>query len=268
MNPLDAAAIGVFGLAGLTGLLAGAAWIRQRGDDGPEELRWEDIRVDEPPPPMAAPATTRREESLPSSTEPPALSPALEPAPPEPVVPVVEEPAGEPAPWWSQAGSEPEPAAEAWEPPDLPVDPEPVAVPVVEAPPPVERPAWLPEPEPEPPYEAPPFPAIAAAADPGFPDGAARVRVIDGPDAGQARPLPPGVAVSIGRSAVNDLRLEDAALSRVHCRLTWDEPTGQVVLEDLGSVNGTEVDGERISRVELKPGQTFRVGRCTIAVEV
>ncbi|NIO00422.1 MAG: FHA domain-containing protein, partial [Anaerolineae bacterium] len=48
----------------------------------------------------------------------------------------------------------------------------------------------------------------------------------------------------IGRDVANDIVLNDAEVSRQHARLT--QTPGGYVLEDLGSTNGTFVNGERL----------------------
>src|SRR5260221_13468626 len=60
--------------------------------------------------------------------------------------------------------------------------------------------------------------------------------------------------VAIGRSTGNDIVLDTTAVSRYHVSLTRRDQ--QVALEDLESVNGTYVDGERIKPQEtiLLPG--------------
>ena len=78
--------------------------------------------------------------------------------------------------------------------------------------------------------------------------------------AGGRRRLPLGVPLHIGRHRAAGVALEsDDLVSRVHARLT---PTGQgVLVEDLGSRNGTFVNGERLgeSRVAM-PGDRIVVG--------
>lgn len=65
--------------------------------------------------------------------------------------------------------------------------------------------------------------------------------------------------IVIGRGLDCDVVINDAKASRRHCRLTRGEKA--FVLEDLGSRNGTYVDGERITApVTLKPSQTFKIG--------
>ncbi len=63
----------------------------------------------------------------------------------------------------------------------------------------------------------------------------------------------------IGRGREAQVRLDDAGSSRAHARLI---PTGDgiYVLEDLGSLNGTFVDGKRIDRTELRSGDRINIG--------
>ncbi len=83
-------------------------------------------------------------------------------------------------------------------------------------------------------------------------------------------PPPPGLApgqptvlgarpVCLGRVAPNDLVLPGSEVSRTHCRI--DLADGVPVVTDLGSANGTFVDGLRIARpTRLQPGSELRVG--------
>ncbi|MCY1079022.1 sigma-54-dependent Fis family transcriptional regulator [Archangium lansingense] len=72
---------------------------------------------------------------------------------------------------------------------------------------------------------------------------------------------------TIGRSPSCEIPLpEDDQMSRRHARFFVQE--GQVRLSDLGSRNGTAVNGERISgEVLLHPGDRVQVGRTTVLVE-
>ncbi len=69
---------------------------------------------------------------------------------------------------------------------------------------------------------------------------------------------------TIGRSPSCEIPLpEDDKLSRRHARLSVQG--GQVLLSDLGSRNGTAVNGERIaSEVPLRPGDRIQVGETTL----
>ena len=71
----------------------------------------------------------------------------------------------------------------------------------------------------------------------------------------------------IGREADCDLRLEDPRVSRHHAQLEVLDD-GRVVLRDLGSANGTIVDGARIEGgVWFDIPGTFRVGRTELRVD-
>ncbi len=70
--------------------------------------------------------------------------------------------------------------------------------------------------------------------------------------------------VSIGLAEDNRVRLSDTAVSRSHCLI---EPSRfGVVVRDLGSTNGTWVDGIRVDRVELRKGAALRLGRTELAI--
>jgi hypothetical protein len=68
-------------------------------------------------------------------------------------------------------------------------------------------------------------------------------------------------AITLGRAWDNDIVLDDAHVAAHHLRIARDAD-GRWIAEDLGSVNGLRVDGERRTqaRVELAPGTTVRVG--------
>jgi pSer/pThr/pTyr-binding forkhead associated (FHA) protein len=79
--------------------------------------------------------------------------------------------------------------------------------------------------------------------------------------------LPPGSVKTLGRTARADFIVDAALVSRLHCRLTADQ-SDQLVVEDLGSTNGTEVNGRRVDRAVLRSGDTLHVGRVTFQVQM
>ena len=85
-----------------------------------------------------------------------------------------------------------------------------------------------------------------------------KLLVISGPLQGREFILDRAV-FSIGSGAQNDLRLEDPAVSRRHCEIRIDE-TGYAI-EDLGSTNGTYVQGIRVSQAFLHPGAELTLGK-------
>ena len=64
--------------------------------------------------------------------------------------------------------------------------------------------------------------------------------------------------VSLGRGITNDIVLDDTRVSRSHAQLEYGAQG--VTLEDLGSSNGTRVNGVRIKRATLKPEDTISIG--------
>jgi transcriptional regulator with AAA-type ATPase domain len=70
--------------------------------------------------------------------------------------------------------------------------------------------------------------------------------------------------VQIGRAADSDLVLHDLAVSERHARL---EPAdGSVLVRDLGSRNGTFVDGVAVQTASLRHGSRLRIGRTDLSV--
>jgi ABC-type multidrug transport system ATPase subunit/pSer/pThr/pTyr-binding forkhead associated (FHA) protein len=66
-----------------------------------------------------------------------------------------------------------------------------------------------------------------------------------------------------GRAADADFELSHVEISRQHCRFTWDGKA--CIVEDLGSVRGTRVNGRRIeAATTLKPGDQVAVGPAII----
>jgi hypothetical protein len=61
----------------------------------------------------------------------------------------------------------------------------------------------------------------------------------------------------IGRGAEADLRLDNPGISRRHAQIVLADPPR---IEDLGSTNGTFVDGERVQRAELYDGARLTLG--------
>jgi len=82
---------------------------------------------------------------------------------------------------------------------------------------------------------------------------------------GRTYPLSIGSTV-IGRGDQANLRLPDVGISRRHARIDFDG--AQVVLTDLGSTNGTSVNGQRVSAVALNPGDMIQLGTTTLTFRV
>ncbi len=71
--------------------------------------------------------------------------------------------------------------------------------------------------------------------------------------------------VTIGRAETNDIRLEDRQASRVHCAVEWN--SGTLTLTDLGSQNGTFLNGAKVTHAPIAPGDRIQVGACAICLE-
>jgi hypothetical protein len=144
-------------------------------------------------------------------------------------------------------------------------------------------PAWQ-KPEPAPPAPAPGTPGTSASvagagvgdtlimgqplgvpAGEGGDAGNAELRIEGGPDTGHTfrvgdHPL------RIGRSPDNDLILRDPATSGHHARL--ERRGSQWFVVDLGSTNGTLVNGEPIQERELKHKDEIKIGQNTVAFTI
>lgn len=75
----------------------------------------------------------------------------------------------------------------------------------------------------------------------------------------------PGSVKTIGRAPRADFIVEAGLVSRLHCRLTA-LPSGELEVQDLESTNGTFVNGHRVTRATLRPGDKLGVGRMELTV--
>ena len=72
--------------------------------------------------------------------------------------------------------------------------------------------------------------------------------------------------IAVGAHADNAVVIDDPLASGFHCRL-FRRLDGRLWVRDLGSTNGTWVDGMRVSEAELSAGSTLRVGGRTLRIE-
>ena len=84
-----------------------------------------------------------------------------------------------------------------------------------------------------------------------------KIIVLAGPLCGEAFPLD-GVSVTIGRDSATELSIPDRLISRRHCEV--QTVSGGFVLRDLGSSNGTFVNGIPMRERSLEHGDRIRVG--------
>jgi hypothetical protein len=75
-----------------------------------------------------------------------------------------------------------------------------------------------------------------------------------------------GSSLTIGRAADNDLVLADGRVSRHHARITGRR--GTLVYADLGSTNGSRVNGAPVGELVLGAGDRIELGDTTLIVEV
>lgn len=92
----------------------------------------------------------------------------------------------------------------------------------------------------------------------------ARLVLISGGAAGSGYPLVEGLN-RIGRAPGNEVRVEGPTISAAHCEIWWMKE--RVLVRDLGSTNGTYVNGRTITETELPPGGTLSVGGMEFVVE-
>ncbi|MGW7254812.1 FHA domain-containing protein [Streptomyces sp. NPDC054834] len=95
-------------------------------------------------------------------------------------------------------------------------------------------------------------------------DAPTQLHVVAGPDAGGVHLLHGG-QVTIGRSADADVPLDDPDVSRLHCAVTV-AADGRVSVADMGSTNGTALDGARVGdrQVRFTPGALLRIGESAL----
>jgi pSer/pThr/pTyr-binding forkhead associated (FHA) protein len=73
--------------------------------------------------------------------------------------------------------------------------------------------------------------------------------------------LPPGVH-KVGRSINTDLQIDHPSVSSSHCEISVND--GAVTVKDLGSTNGTFLDGQPVQECQIVPGQVLRMGEAEL----
>ncbi len=77
--------------------------------------------------------------------------------------------------------------------------------------------------------------------------------------------LLPDSMKTMGRAPRADFIVDAALVSRLHCRFSLSEE-GLLIVDDLGSTNGTFVNGQKVSHAKLAAGDRVRVGRVEFMV--
>lgn len=73
-------------------------------------------------------------------------------------------------------------------------------------------------------------------------------------------------AVTIGRAADNDIQLNDKVISAHHAKIITFYNASHI--EDLGSTNGTFVNGKKVKKHVLQPGDVLNIGDYQLMVNV
>jgi pSer/pThr/pTyr-binding forkhead associated (FHA) protein len=71
--------------------------------------------------------------------------------------------------------------------------------------------------------------------------------------------------LTVGRSQDADIAIADEKVSRLHCGIRFMD--GDYLVKDLGSRNGTFLNGSRVEVSKIKPGDRIRVGSTILSVE-
>ena len=99
---------------------------------------------------------------------------------------------------------------------------------------------------------------------PAGPDAPLELRIVGGVDGGRRIPLTPGSHV-LGRGDA-DIDLGSRTVSPTHARLDVS-PSGDAVLRDQGSKNGTVIEGYRLpAALRLEPGQVVQMGAVQVSI--
>ncbi|HEU4405122.1 MAG TPA: DUF4388 domain-containing protein [Polyangiaceae bacterium] len=90
------------------------------------------------------------------------------------------------------------------------------------------------------------------------------LRFISGKYQGGEVVLTPQKEIVVGRSSDLEMVLVEDMVSRRHARIYWENE--QIQIEDLGSTNGTFVNGEKVRRANLKEGDRVLIGTSILKV--
>ena len=88
---------------------------------------------------------------------------------------------------------------------------------------------------------------------------------VDPEAAGLTFRMLPGTLKTMGRAPRADFVVDAALVSRVHCRFTLNDTVGSSS-KNLGSTNGTFVNGHKVAKIILNDGDTLKIGRVEFVV--
>ncbi len=92
----------------------------------------------------------------------------------------------------------------------------------------------------------------------------AELKIVKGRQVGKSVAVGPDESVTLGRSVSADFQVHDQAVSRRHCTVSVTPAGCQLV--DLGSANGTYVNGRRTNQCPLRAGDEVRLGSTLITI--
>jgi len=92
---------------------------------------------------------------------------------------------------------------------------------------------------------------------------ATALEVTEGEGCGSMLPLTDGF--TLGRGATNSLAFSDPGISRLHAEIVWEDEGW--VLRDVGSTNGTFVNGRKITAHAIRIGDLIQVGKTKLLVK-
>src|SRR5262245_23605427 len=84
---------------------------------------------------------------------------------------------------------------------------------------------------------------------------------LSGPLMGKMHLLEEGM-ITLGRVGEVDIPINDLGISRKHCAILFHK--GQAILKDLGSTNGTFLNGQRVDEAGLREGDKIQISSSTI----
>ena len=96
------------------------------------------------------------------------------------------------------------------------------------------------------------------SGEPGEPDEKVRL-TLGGMNSDDVRIVEFSDKATLGRRSTNSVVISDNAVSGEHCFLTYSD--GKVIVEDMGSTNGTILNGEKITVSEIKNGDVLILGK-------
>src|ERR1051326_623316 len=93
----------------------------------------------------------------------------------------------------------------------------------------------------------------------------ALLRITSGDSAGASFAIGSG-SHRVARADGNHLRLPDGSVSSSHCEVALD-PAGNLQIRDLGSTNGTYIEGQRVREALVQPGKRLLLGNLELVFE-